>query len=376
MRNGYLLSSLLICIISGSSKFLISLSLLLASGMLARSLILRGRDVPLNQIYRWCVFASMSAVALLLMPPENAWKFLLSLTSLLLCYEIISNICLLSGSSRRRVMFAALVVIFAGDLIHFSGLLGDGMDAYKEIVRFDPISNIEREMENSILGLRYHGWFGEPSYHGIFSGLLCAALMRPGKRLLVSAVFSVLFVVCPSPTMVIGFFIGQAFSMRTFTLRLTRTRIYLLIGGLLIFGSLSAFFLGRIYSLVYAVLEVYSGGYVLNSEAVRLVYPLLSLMDHWAGFGLGAQSVLCVEAGECASEAVKFPFISYLIFFGGVGLACVLMFYSLLYRVSLARAAVALVLGSVISGGGGFVMHFALIVGFLLAMRHLKAVGA
>jgi len=371
MRDSYLMVSLLISLISGSSKLLISCSLVL-TGLVFLFEFISGLQKNLSiKVRIWSVFILVSAGSIFSMPPENRWKFVLAMVSVAFCFALIRRLCLLSCNARRRIILSILAVIFAGDLLHLSGLLGEGGEVYKSIVRFDLISNMEREKDNGILGLRYHGWFGEPSYHGVFTGLLCSALMRVGGRVLTAAIFGTLFVLCPSPTMILGFIMGYIFAGENFARGIARKKIGFMLAGSVGIFAITVFFADRVSSLMYAFLEVYSGGYVLNSEAVRLVYPLVSLTQHWAEFGFRAQSVLCVEVGGCAPEAMKFPLISYFIFFGATGLLSMLLLYSQIYRVSLTRAVAAIVLGSIVSGGGGFVVHFALIVGFLLGMSQL-----
>lgn len=365
---------LLVAVVSGTSKPLLLLAGILVISFSIGRLPFSNFIVRINHVsvVRASIFFVLLALTIFMMPLENISKFAMIISSNILAVLIIGNIGTQSASSQVRVYALVLGIILLGDLIHLSGVFGSDMNVYKSLVQFDELSNLERESDVGFLGLRYHGWFAEPSYHGAFTGLLCALIWNNGVRKKVFFVAIALFILCPTPMMVLAFGVSALLGGRNWLPTIARHPFATTLGFGIAVISVALLFASRFASLSTGAIDAMGGESVNSSEAIRLVYPVIALLTHFASYGFLPESSSCIERASCLPESLKFPLITYLIFFGITGLISIAMFIGWLYRSNAMRVFVAITVASILSGGGGYILQFALIVAMLLGMSTYK----
>lgn len=363
---------LLIAFVSGTSKPLLLLALVLIVSVSTGRLILDGFRFRINHINlgKFALFFLILVLVIASMPLENSLKFVQTIASAIMAVMLFRHFKYRSVPSQIRILYLVLAIILIGDLIHLAGVLGDDMNSYKAIVQFDELSNLEREGNFGLLGLRYYGWFAEPSYHGVFTGLACAAIYARGRKATVLLVAILFFLLCPTPMMLLAFAAGVVMGRRKTWLVFFR-RPYTTVAIIFaMYFLLDFLFASRFATLLSGIAEVYGGEAVNTSEAVRLINPVIALLSHLSTHGLLPEPSSCIENGTCLPASLKFPLISYLIFFGIGGLFALWLLGKWLYRSSGYRVLLALIIGSVLSGGAGYVLQFGLIVALLLQMQN------
>lgn len=359
---------LFLAIISGTSRPLLLLSsilIILISLFRSSQFAFITKSSKLNDVNIIFFFAIFIATIFLL-PYENIPKFVMVLASCVLSFLVVCNIRFLSRTSQVRVYTIVLLLITLGDLIQLFGILGSDMNLYKSFVQFDELSNYERESELAFFSLRYHGWFAEPSYHGAFVGLLCSQIWTYGERLKSLIFASILFVLCPTPMMFLSLGIGILFANQNFWIYIRQRPLQ---SGILTIVSITAIvilFFER-FSLIYvSIVGVLDGDTVNTSEAIRLVYPIIALSSHLVSYGILPESIECIVSTSCLPESLKFPLVTFVIFFGVGGTVTFVLFVGWLYRENGLRILSALFIASILSGGGGYVLQFGLITALLL----------
>jgi hypothetical protein len=305
---------------------------------------------------------------ILLMPIENAPKFIMTFLFNFLAFLLIKKI-----SERSDYFEVCILIIFfilIGDFLQLFGMFSKYFEYYKYLVNFEELSNIERESEIGILSMRYYGFFAEPSYHGVFSGLLCAIVWYSSR---VKSIFygMVLYALCPTPMMILAFFSGILLWGFGHPKILFKKPIYLIGIGLAVFLLLAITFMDRIMGLLLGAEAILNGELVNTSETVRLVYPLVAAVVHLTSYGIFPESINCIENASCIPEALKFPLATYFIFFGLMGLFLIMYFLNFLYRINKKIILVVMIIASILSGGGGYILQFSLILSFLLTMPNI-----
>lgn len=358
---------LFLSIISGNSKILIISSLALIILYKLYSQIIRKKilHVNLNFLQNNKVFLIFFLLGLLLMPIENIEKFFLVFIFNISAYFLIDS--LFKNNDFILIINRLLLIIMLGDLIELSGLASQSIAFFRDLVGFEPLSNIEREFNLGILTYRYFGWFAEPSYHGVFVGLLSGMLWCFGSKERAAFYASSFFILCPTPMMFAsGFFTLFLFKYhKKFNLKVIISYIFI-ISLLAIISQI--IFSDRIMSLVDGINAVLNGDITNTSETDRLVYPFISLINHLYLFGFLPNSIYCILTNECLPSAFSFTIITYYIFFGIFGILSIIIFLSYIYKINKIFIIFVLSLGSILTGGSGFVLQFPMICSLYLTI--------
>lgn len=359
---------LLLLIVSGGSRTLVLVSTAAAMALVLFRLLGAPPKLRLSRLstFRAATFAALAAVTILLLPHPNAEKFLITVFSALISQLVVSRAFRGEVRSQNGLLVSVIGAILVGDIAHLMGVFGHDMNLYKSFVEFSELSDLRREAEIGFLGMRYHGWFAEPSYHGAFSGILTALLWRNGARRCSLILGGWLFLLCPTPMMLLsalavlhlsGHIHGGVKSQR----RVKEAVLVALCGAAFII-----LFSSRFGTLLQDAMYVFSGAYVNTSESLRLLYPLLALFEHIETNGMVHRSLECANWLQCQSGAIKVPFITFFIFFGIIGLSALVALEWLISKTNLLRIIAVMTFASVLSGGSGYLPHFWMLTSLLL----------
>lgn len=306
-------------------------------------------------------FIGAFLLAIAFMPLENAIKFVQTL----LCIVIAGSFApALRNADRPIFIYSILItlgIIFVGDLVQLSGILGANMETWKGLVGFPQLGDVERESSLGFLGARYYGWFAEPSYHGTFTGLLTGLLAIRGRFKLAFLLAVGFYVLCPSPMLFIGFIYLVAGLKRYKTLS-SKQRIIAVLGAIVVMGGAVALVFPRIEALLLGLGQMRAGGEVNTSESIRLLYPFFGLIEVMSTSPWLPVSVDCVTDGRCLPELSKFALITYYVFFGIAGSVAIFIALRMQFAIKYPSLIFLLLLASVMSGGGGFLVQPFLII--------------